>query len=391
MKKNSDISIYAPITQIEKPLPEKNIQREVSHIGDFKKSHEIVFSRQKLTAREQDIFAMMLCHMKAEDWGTEENPAVPSYTIPAPTICKMLGLTSGSLANTLKGPCRKLAERTIGMYDEEKHAFSFRSLFKEVYYKSGELVLRPNDRLKAEYIGGAKGFSLINRESFYSLNREPSKRLFDLLSRFKDKTKGKLNKMRIDDLQGMFGVLDEEGKFRSGCKSFTNTSLFITRYIDDSIAEINKNPLISSSLIFHLGDDIYGSSRLGYNLFKTGKKYTHIEFLYSWVTDAQQPGNQINYEAAVAEIKEIEVFREHLKARGKKLPDEKLQQLYDNYKIAIVAASDDLKVTLTNRANKIHDSLVTRKEASAEKEINQKTNLQKQLAALGAFSDDDDF
>ena len=113
--------------------------------------------------------------------------------------------------------------------------------------------------------------------------------------------------------------------------------------------------------------------------------------MYSWVTDAQQPGNQINYEAAVAEIKEIEVFREHLKARGKKLPDEKLQQLYDNYKIAIVAASDDLKVTLTNRANKIHDSLVTRKEASAEKEINQKTNLQKQLAALGAFSDDDDF
>jgi hypothetical protein len=350
----------------------------------------MVFARQKLSAREQDVFALLLCHMKVADWGTEDNPAIPTYSIPAPAICKMLTLESANLANTISGPCKKLAGRTIGIYDDNKHSFIYRSLFKEISYKSGILTMKPNEQLKAEFIGGVKGYALVNREAFYSLKREPSKRLYDLLSRWKDRSKGKINKMRLEDLKGIFGVLDESGNYRDKCQSFENNSVFITRYVDESINEIQINQETKSQLAFHLSD--CKKPRLGYKLYKTGLKFTHIEFLYSWVNDNEQPINQLNFEDAFAAINEIESYRKHMQARGKKLPTDKLQLLYDSYQIAILAASVDQQELLITRANRIKASLEQRQrdeEIKCESEASLVQNKVLQLSQFILDADDE--
>lgn len=346
-------------TELAATLPQKNIQRDVTSQQDFKKSHELVFSRQKLTSREQDIFALVLCHMKKDDWGTVENPLSPCYTIPAANISEMLDIESKDLASTLNKPCQRLSNRTVGMFDQKTHSFEYTPYFKKIKYHKGVLTIIPNEELRDDYIGGAKGFALINRKAFVSLNRDPSKRLYDLLSRFKDKSKGKIPKTSLDDLKGLFGLVDEKGNIRENCKSFKRNTIFIKRFVIESIAELENNPLTKNKLLFHTSD----KGEYGYKLYKTSHKYTHIEFLYSWVMGPNDSAiGQLNLEDALNTIKRLESRKKFLSAANKKLPTAELELLYANYKIATDSAPDNIRPQLNQQVNNIKKALDKRAE-----------------------------
>jgi len=380
------------MTDVEVALPTKAINRGLVVGGDVKKSHELVFSRQKLSAREQDILTLMLGTMKISDWGTEENPTIPTYRIPTSEIAEQLDVRPTDMYATLKLPCAKLANRSMGFFIEEKQKFIYRGLFKEISYTNGILTLIPNDRLRAAYIGGAKGYALVDSRAYHSLNREPSKRLYDLMSRFKKKQFGKLNKMRLEELKGMFGLFAEDGQYRPRCKSFKNNSTFINRYIVDSIKEFQSNAHIRSSLIFHESDDKVPT--VGYKLYKTGNKYTDIEFLYSWTDSSDEPLRASNFDEAIAKVNEIETFRAHLKKSNKKLSIHKLTELLDNYKVAHLSAPDELSEEIGKRTNVIAQALAKRiaeDEALAQKAQEQKNRNFSNLVQYDKDEGIDDF
>ncbi|MDF5188594.1 replication initiation protein, partial [Vibrio parahaemolyticus] len=176
----------------------------------IKKGHQLVFSRQDLSAREADMFALMIAHMKANDW----EHSTPHYEFTSHQLSEWLGVESKHIGSNLSPVANRLASRKIGIKIETCKGdveFDYRPLFKHIAYKNGTLTMVPNDMLKSEYIEYNQSFALINTRNFFDVKKEYSKRLYELLSRFKDKG-FEMHQQKLEELKGVFGLLDEAGK-----------------------------------------------------------------------------------------------------------------------------------------------------------------------------------
>ena len=202
----------------------------------IKKGHELVFAQQDLTQREADLFALMIANMKPTDW---DNNKTPEYRFSSTNLAQWLGITPKEVGKTLKPVADRLTKKNIGLPVEngnQEVEFDFISIFKRVKYKDRCLIMIPNDELKTAYIEYNQGYALVNSTSFFSLKREYAKRLYELLSRFKEKGTY-LQDFDIHDLKGLFGLLDHTGKIKSGKKSFSSNSVFLERCIKSSIKD----------------------------------------------------------------------------------------------------------------------------------------------------------
>ncbi|MBY5948417.1 replication initiation protein [Photobacterium rosenbergii] len=287
----------------------------------IKKGHQLVFSRQDLSAREADLFALMMAHMKEPDWFNN----TPVYSFSCSQLSEWLEIDSRHVGSILSPVAERLSQRKVGIRgvsekgDEE---FDYIPFFKRLTYKDGKLMMIPNDELRTEYIEYNQGFALINTRNFFNLKKEYSKRLYELLSRFK--TEGTTMKVQnIDDLKGLFGILDEKGKLKADKSSFKNNSVFMKRCIRDSIDEISTNPQTRKELLFLTSD----KGEKGYRLYKQGRKIVGIEFLYRWLESGTV--QELNLQAAKETIRKLEVKRLQ---SGEKLGIDELRLLADAYR-----------------------------------------------------------
>ena len=267
----------------------------------IKKGHQLVFSQQDLTAREADMFALMVAHMNPEDWDTQ----TPEYSFSAHQLSEWLNIESKHVGYTLDPVAERLAKKTIGIRSDtanNEREFDHITLFKRIYYKNRTLTMIPNDELKSEYIKYKQGFALINTLNYLALKKEYAKRLYELLSRFKSGGTS-IRKQSLDDLRGLFGILDERGRLKNDKKSFKNNSVLINRCIKSSIEEISTNPKTKKEIIFLDSDD----GHKGFNLIKQGRTIVGIEFLYRWIGD--QPIEDMNHQGARELIKKLELKR----------------------------------------------------------------------------------
>lgn len=287
----------------------------------IKKGHQLVFSRQDLSAREADLFALMMAHMKTLDW----NSKTPVYAFTCAQLSEWLDIDSRHVGSILSPVAERLSLRKVGLRainDKGEEEFDFIPFFKRLSYKDGTLRMVPNDELTPEYIEYNQGFALINTRNFFNLKREYSKRLYEVLSRFK--TEGTSMKVQnIDDLKGLFGILDEKGKLKSDKKSFKNNSVFMQRCIRESIQEIASNPLTRKELLFLTSE----TGELGYRLLKQGRKINGIEFLYRWIESSTM--QELNQQDAKENIRKLELKRLQ---SGEKLNIEELRYLADAYR-----------------------------------------------------------
>ena len=102
----------------------------------IKKGHQLVFSRQDLSAREADVFALMMAHMKPEDW-QKSNP--PSYTFSAAQLAKWLKIQTKHIGYTLEPIADRLAQKTIGikkLNSDNDQDFEHTPIFKRIHYKN---------------------------------------------------------------------------------------------------------------------------------------------------------------------------------------------------------------------------------------------------------------
>ncbi|WP_208733232.1 replication initiation protein [Vibrio ouci] len=268
----------------------------------IKKGHELVFSQQDLTAREANLFGLMVANMKPEDWDNQSS--TPEYRFTASQLSEWLGLNNRAIGSQLKQVVSRLASRKIGIIIEKQGdtEFEFTPLFKKATYKDRVLTLIPNDALSKEYIEYNQGFSLINTKSFLGLKREYTKRLYEILSRFK--TDGtNLKPIEIDDLRAFMGLLNEDGSLKANKSSFKNTSVFLSRCIKESIEELSEDPKTRKEILFLESED-----GLGIRVHKHGRNIYAIEFLYRWINNPS-PIEKLNFEDAKRNITRLETKR----------------------------------------------------------------------------------
>lgn len=273
----------------------------------IKKGHQLVFSRQDLSAREADLFALMIAAMKVTDW--EQN--TPHYEFTSSQLSEWLNINSKHIGSNLSPVANRLASHKIGIKIETENGdieFDYRPLFKHIKYKNGTLTMVPNDMLKAEYIEYNQGFALINTHNFLNLKKEYSKRLYELLSRFKDQG-FEMHPQKLKELKGIFGLLDEAGKLKKDKSSFKNNSVFMKRCIRDSIEELSTHPTIRKELLFIES----GKGERGYELIKKGNTIVEIKFLFRWL----KQGNieELNLHDAKKTIQKLELKRLQQKER----------------------------------------------------------------------------
>lgn len=288
----------------------------------IKKGHQMVFSRQDLSAREADMFALMIANMSEDDW----ERTTPHYEFTAHQLSEWLNVDSKHIGSNLSPVANRLASRKIGIkIESEKNdtEFDYRPLFKHIAYKNGILTMVPNDMLKSEYIAYNQGFALINTQNFLNVKKEYSKRLYELLSRFKTGGTG-MHIQKINELKGIFGLLDESGKLKKDKSSFKNNSVFMKRCIRDSIEELSTNTNTRKELLFL--DSNKGEK--GYELVKQGRSIVGIKFLYRWIKSDKF--EELNLQDAQSIIRELELKRlQH----GQKLTVEELEKLASAYRV----------------------------------------------------------
>ncbi|WP_318479424.1 replication initiation protein [Photobacterium leiognathi] len=305
----------------------------------IKKGHQLVFSRQDLTAREADMFALMIANMKCDDW----KHSTPHYEFSSKQLSEWLGVAAKHIGSNLSPVANRLSSRKIGIkYINNKGdtEFDYRPLFKHIAYKNGKLTMVPNDMLKSEYIEYNHGFALINTRSFFDVKKEYSKRLYELLSRFKSNGY-EMHTQGINELKGVFGLLDEAGKIKKEKSSFKNNSVFMKRCIRQSINDLSEHPQIKKELLFIEGN----SGELGFELIKKGRVITGVKFLFRWLKLGTI--EELNHHDALITIKELELKRlQH----NIKLTDEELEILTISYRCI---GKDD-------KADKIQESLAKR-------------------------------
>jgi plasmid replication initiation protein len=239
----------------------------------FKKSHELIFSRQRLSVHEQNIFNLMVAHMREEHWNSTSGP---SYEFPAQILSDWFDIDSNHLSSTLGPVADRLATRTVGFTNTETNEWDYIPILARIKYKNAKLIIIPNPELKEQYIDySKKGFALINRRPLYKLKKSYSKRLYEILSRFKQE--GHLRTLTIDELKGYFGLFDENGNLSKGNQSLGPVGVFIKRCIAESFQEISE--ISKHELVLFKSD----KGELGYSLIKKGRVTTGIKFHYKWI------------------------------------------------------------------------------------------------------------
>lgn len=245
----------------------------------FKKSHALVFSQLGLTAREHDTFALFLSRLHEDHWvAYQEGRHVyaPEYTFQSEVLKEWFGLSAKQLYPTLKPMAKRLSSRKVGLMNDAEQEFDFMPLFSRVAYKKGALIMVPNAELMDAYLAQSAGHAQINHLSFRSLKSEHSKRLYTILSRFK-KPGMKLHEQSIEQLHGLFGLLDEQGKLTKS--SYGNNKVFMERCIRKPIEELSHNEEVRKELGFLVDEE---SGSYGYKARYRGKSIVALEFLFQW-------------------------------------------------------------------------------------------------------------
>ena len=258
----------------------------------IKKSHELVFSRQNLSSHEQNIFNIMAAHMKVEHWNDNKAPV---YEFPASNLSEWLNISPRHLGSTLAPAADRLAKRTVGFINDENGEFDFIPLFSRLKYRNARLVLTPNPELKSQYIDYSGGFALINTNTILKLKKNYSKRLYEIISRFKD-LGYKQRPLKIDEIKGYFGLFDDNGNYLAGKKSLAVNSVFIKRCIEESFAEIEK--VCKDELILFEDED----GNKGFSLIKKGRNTIGLSFSYRWLNQQEQ----MDEDSARRSIRELE-------------------------------------------------------------------------------------
>ena len=348
-----------PDPYYESIIGNRNSNDDSNHI----KSNDMVFAPLDLSPRMCDVLAMLFTRMRAEDWFVDRDldraiPAQPRYTFTSKEISEFLGMEAKHVATLLKVPSKKLAELTAGIESEDGN-FVYAPLFAKIEYKNRQYTIVPNNELRESYIAKAKnnGYALINNAQYVSLPDANSKKLLDLLSRFK--SGNKLYAQTLSQLQRTFGVIGPDNELKK--KSYKTLGRFISLVIEPSLERIASSPESKDRIRL-----LYGSSgKLGYEIVKGGSE-PKVKFCYEWMncfSEEEISKASLTIESLLQTQLKLQAKDQHLS----------LEQLYELKKCCEIVSteSEDMRSLISHIYSK---ALLMIEEAKSEMEKAQERN-----------------
>ncbi|MGR5178890.1 replication initiation protein [Vibrio mediterranei] len=283
------MTVKDKVANAEKPLPTSVVRKYHSGLDSHIKSNDIVFASMALTPKMCDVLSLLFTKMRAQDWfldgdTSSDNHAIPHYQFEAKEIAAFFKIKSSkNVASLLRSPVRSLTETVIGI-EQENGDFDYSPLFSRCKYEKGVLTIIPNNELRNSYIAKAKtnGYALISNDQYLALRDAHSKKMLDLLSRFK--TGQKLYPISIKKLQVVFGVYGRDGKLLM--PTYKSPKTFLKRLIASSLKTISESEESRARIVieesehqgtlgFEFVNDDEGDDKIDEN--------TRIRFLYSWL------------------------------------------------------------------------------------------------------------
>ena len=234
-----------------------------------------------LGARAQDMFALVLRELsklsghnrkelvkasKNEDYSPKILPIPESCVFSEEEIMRVFDCSAKDIARTLHPAARSLTTHPVDLKAGIEGDFDEVTLLRRAKYtKGGELeILIEEDIAKILYEEIGERFSEMDLKLFISLSGKYERRLLKLLSKWRGLSQG-APKMKFEDYRQELGIPD--GKY-------TRPDFFRNRCIVDPIKDI-----IEKSDGMWIPTDPEGK---GYQLFKTGRKFTHVRFCLDW-------------------------------------------------------------------------------------------------------------
>jgi plasmid replication initiation protein len=206
--------------------------------------NKITLSRQQFSVIEKRIVYLIINRL---DTGFDVNKDLfqnKEFSIPVKEIGEIN-------YHRLKQESTRLQSRRITFIDnEDKQEFDSITPFPRVRYKNGILYVTMFADVMPHFVELKKGFTSYQLQAALSLNSTYSQRLYELLSKYKDT--GVWNNVELEHLKQLLSI---DGKYEK-------ISAFKQYVLTPAQTELKKKTDISFT----------------YELFKTGRRYTHITF-----------------------------------------------------------------------------------------------------------------
>ncbi|NGZ66598.1 RepB family plasmid replication initiator protein [Vibrio aestuarianus subsp. cardii] len=343
------------------------ITREKNDDYHFK-GHNLIYAVLDLTAKQMNITALMLTHMKEECW---EN-GTPEYEFSSDQLSKFFGIPGKQLYSSLKQPCEMLAKRTIGI--EDGSSFDYRPLFSRLRYEKGILYMKPNPELKDIYIinSNANGHAKIDNKTFKALPTANQKRVYEFLSRYKYDTH--MYYISVQKLQVMFGVISEKGRIIK--VKYQSEIAFINKVIAPALKAIFECPIANENLEITKSQ----TGEIGYELVPlSNEKGYKIRFLVRWKSITSREDLD---KAARRAVELTELYK-----RQKQIDQNPINTLRELEPIFRLLGYDDKAESIKARINKLE---IEQAEEESRRQLALKNKEQDKLNAIldtGIFDD----
>ena len=165
----------------------------------------------------------------------------------------------------------------------------------------------------------------------------------------------------IDELKGLFGLLDESGRLKKNKSSFKNNGVFMKRCVRDSIEILRGHPIARKEFLFLESE----SNDIGYELKTQGKKISEIKFLIRWLNKGTT--EELNTHDALNTVKEL--ISKQLIQKEKLSPAE-LTKLMFAYRYL----GQDAEANKVEKALSTHSALNKNKENDKEKQLREEVS-----------------
>lgn len=187
----------------------------------IKQPNLIVFSKQNFSATQKDIMTLAISRL---DEGKIQKDLFQNQLITV--TAKMLSEVSGVKYDRLKTECKHLNTKQIEISDDANEKFCFIVPFPMVEYNKGTITLTMLAPVAQQFLELKLGYSEIYIRESLSLDTFTKKRLYELLSSYKNRN---INVWNVYDKE-LIELLDATKTYKSRPKQFENE--IITSCVD---------------------------------------------------------------------------------------------------------------------------------------------------------------
>lgn len=173
----------------------------------------IVFAKQNFSATQKDIMTLAISQL---DLGVVQKDLFQNQLITV--TAKMLSEVSRKDYTRLKTECKSLNQKQIEISNDEKEEFEFIIPFPKVKYQKGIIELTMLAEVAQQFLQLKLGYSEVYIRESLSLDSFSKKRLYELLSSYKNRN---INVWNVYDKE-LIELMDATKSYKSRPKQFDN-------------------------------------------------------------------------------------------------------------------------------------------------------------------------